>query len=94
MYQLESKTGWLLDPTFGGSVPFWGSLSLGDVGFPEILEVSDPSLHVDCLPDSMSLLMCYSRRRQKTLFFTGEEVGIKLGAPAGGGENDWECTKT
>ena len=56
MYQLESKSGWLLDPTFGGSVPLWGSLSPGDVGFPKILEASDPSLPVDCLPDRSSFV--------------------------------------
>jgi len=28
------------------------------------------------------------------LFFAREEVGIKLGAPATGGENDRECTRT
>jgi len=28
------------------------------------------------------------------MFFAREEVGIKLGALAGGGEDDWECTRT
>jgi len=28
------------------------------------------------------------------MFFAREEVSIKLGAPAGGGEDDWECTRT
>ena len=49
MYQYEEKSGWLLDPTFGGSVPLRGSSSLGDTGFLEVLEASDPSLPVDAM---------------------------------------------
>ena len=43
-YQHEVDSGWLLVPTFGGSVPFWDSSSLGDLGFLEALGMSDPSL--------------------------------------------------
>ena len=50
MYQHESKSGWWLDLTFGGSDPLRGSSSSGDVGFLEVLEAADPSLPVDCLP--------------------------------------------
>jgi len=32
MYQHEAKSGWLLDLTFGGSVPLRGSSSPGDMG--------------------------------------------------------------
>jgi len=49
MYQHEAKSGWLLDPTFGGSVPLRGSSSPGDTGFLEVLEASDPSLPVDAM---------------------------------------------
>ena len=48
--QLESDSGWLLVPTFGGSATLLGSSSPGDVGFLEVLDASDPSLPVDCLP--------------------------------------------
>jgi len=44
--------------------------------------------------NSMLILTCYSRRRQKNLFFAREVVGIKLGAQAAGGENDRECSRT
>ena len=47
MYQHKAKSGWLLDPTFGGSVPLRGSSSPGDTGFLEVLEALDPSLPVD-----------------------------------------------
>ena len=40
--------GWLLDPTF--SVPLPGCSLPGDVGFLEVLEASDLSLPVNCLP--------------------------------------------
>jgi len=50
MSQLESDSGWLLVRTFGGSVTLLGSSSPGDVGFLEVLDASDPSLPVDCLP--------------------------------------------
>ncbi|RLN12258.1 hypothetical protein C2845_PM09G20430 [Panicum miliaceum] len=50
MYQHESMSCWLLDPIFGGFGPLPGSSLLGDVGFLEVLEASDPSLPVDCLP--------------------------------------------
>ena len=49
MYQHEAKSGWLLDPTFGGSVPLRGSSSPGDTGFLGFLEASDPSLPVDAM---------------------------------------------
>jgi len=50
MSQLESDSGWLFAPTFGGSATLLGSSSPGDVGFLEVLDASDPSLPVDCLP--------------------------------------------
>jgi len=49
MYQHEAKSGWLLDPTFGGSIPLQGSSSPSDAGFLEDLEASDPSLPVDAM---------------------------------------------
>ena len=46
-YKHEVDSGWLLVPTSGGSVPFRDSSSLGDLGFLEVLGVSDPSLPDD-----------------------------------------------
>lgn len=40
----------MLVPTFGGSATLLGFSSPGDVGFLEVLDASDPSLHVNCLP--------------------------------------------
>jgi len=48
-YQHEVDSGWLLVPTSGGSVPFRDSSSLGDLGFLEVLGVSDPSLPDDAM---------------------------------------------
>ena len=45
-----SDLSWLLVPTFGGSATLLGSSTPGNVGFLEVLEASDPSLPVDCLP--------------------------------------------
>jgi len=56
-YQHEVDSGWLLVPTSGGSVPFRDSSSLGDLGFLEVLGVSDPSLP----DDAMVLAIIFSR---------------------------------
>jgi len=37
--------------------------------------------------------MCCSKQRQKFMFFAGEEVGFKLGAPAAGGDDNREFKK-
>jgi len=97
--QLESASGWLLAPTFGGSVTLLGSSSPGDVGFLEVLDASDPSLPVDCLPARSAFQQHVDpdmlfKTAPKNLFFAREVVGIKLGAQAAGGENDRECSRT
>ena len=56
MYQHESKSGWWLDPTFGGSDPLRGSSLSGNVGFLEVLEAADLSLPIDCLPVCSAVL--------------------------------------
>ena len=99
MSQLESDSGWLLVPTFGGSVTLLGSSSPGDCGIPGSLMRRIPRcLSIVCRlvqrSNSMLILTCHSRRRQKNLFFAREVVGIKLGAQAAGGENDRECSRT
>ena len=106
IYQHEEKSGWLLDPTFGGSVPLRGSSSPGDTGFLGFLEASDPSLPVDAMvfdhhlqPVRSAFIMHVDpdvllKMAPKIHVLRREEVGIKLGAPAGGGEDDRECTRT
>ena len=72
MYQHESKSGWWLDPTFGGSDPFRGSRHMAMWGFRSSLRRRIPRcLSIVCWfvqrLYSMSILMCYSRRCQKNL---------------------------
>ena len=83
----------MLVPTFGGSATLLGSSTPGNVGFLEVLEASDPSLPVDCLPvrsafqqhvDPDMLL----KTAPKNLVIRQGGSCIKLGAHAGGGEND------
>ena len=105
-YQHEVDSGWLLVPTFGGSVPFWDSSSLGDLGFLEALGMSDPSLPDNAMVFVHHLQPVHSafvvhvgsdvllKTVSKIHVLHREEVGFKLGAPAAGGDDDREFTNT
>jgi len=51
----RNRVGCLIPPLVV-QFPFGVLCQPGDVGFPEILEASDPSLPVDCLPDRSSFV--------------------------------------
>lgn len=88
----------------GGSVPLRGCSLPGNVGFLEVLEASDPSLSVDCLPvrsavthhvDSDVLLKTAPKNHVRRQGGGRHQDGRwEMGAPAAGGENDRECTRT
>ena len=105
-YQYEVDSGWLLVPTSGGSVPFQNSSSLGDLGFLEALGMSDPSLPDNAMVFVHHLQPVHSafvvhvgsdvllKTVSKIHVLHREEVGFKLGAPAAGGDDNREFTKT
>ena len=88
---LSSPSGFFVARQCGVPGGPWGVGSLVAYwcdGFWPSSSADSFSVHSVCL-----FPMCFSRWRQKSIFFSRVEVVIKLGAPTGSGEDNRECTR-